>query len=788
MGGLAPIAVTQVDMEPPISGVARISRISDHEVVSEMDLAGTISDVLAIGTHLPAGDVLALGKLRDPPFVGRGDERFELETMIEEVVGSRRPGVIVYVGEPGIGKSRLARWGLAHVERKGRMEGMAGGYDTSGVDTAGGLRHALRSLLGAPDENAWSWLAGEPGVDVPALVRYARADDTSETLSQERVVQLVHAVVRAVARTRPVYLWLDDLGWARDGAVALVERLLEVGDAPVLVVGTLETGAAQHAVTRGRLDRILAHPAARLREIGPLAVAERAALLDGLVPLAPGLASSLAERLDGSPLLLVQLVNEWIDDGWLVQTEDGWAPRKRASFERMLDARSLKSLVVNRLDVFLAGMGARADQAGEILVRAALLGMRFEHGALRAACASDRALGASVEDVIDRALLAGLLRSELGRVYAFEHGLVHEALAQRASRAALIDGANGLFSRYGKERADILAAVASLLRRAGDRDRAWECQTRAIERAAWASDQDSASNYLVTALSWADDEPERRASALYVEARVHYFLMRYETALDRLHDARHEAQQAGDAALAMRCDALEADVLFYLDRFADAEDKAKSCVEAVMIEDPDLAAAGAQACHRLGDLAVLRGALEESLDWRRKAIAYTEAGASQWRIRIARLNLAEHLQRMGRGDEARKICEEALAEAESTKDDDAVMATREVLARFDALDGREDVHEFLANRADHLEAAGDGWRLSAVAPFEALCARAEHLPAAAARALRALEAVPNDETLTPVAVDRLIARLERVGQSELAQRFGAWARAREAKYRAGFAR
>ncbi|MCZ7685404.1 MAG: protein kinase [Sandaracinaceae bacterium] len=99
------------------------------------------SAALELPAFLSAPADLALGagvaRLREVPMVGRAEERAELAALVEEVVETGQTRLLAYVGEAGIGKSRLARWGLAYVEQTGTMDGAAGGYDPSGADVAG---------------------------------------------------------------------------------------------------------------------------------------------------------------------------------------------------------------------------------------------------------------------------------------------------------------------------------------------------------------------------------------------------------------------------------------------------------------------------------------------------------------------------------------------------------------------------------------------------------------------------------------------------------------------------
>ena len=58
---------------------------------------------------------------RSPRLVGRDDEFAVLEHAIEGAFDSRRPTMVLLVGEAGVGKSRLAEWLCEQVHEQGKM-------------------------------------------------------------------------------------------------------------------------------------------------------------------------------------------------------------------------------------------------------------------------------------------------------------------------------------------------------------------------------------------------------------------------------------------------------------------------------------------------------------------------------------------------------------------------------------------------------------------------------------------------------------------------------------------
>jgi len=764
-----------------------------------------------------------LAQLRELALVGRDAERELLESSIATVLGEGGAQVVLLVGEAGIGKSRLARWGLAEVERTGAMEGAAGGYDARGSGAAGGLRHALARLLGMPPPRtargevdpaiaAWQWLAdasvsrisasggrssqsGDPDLDRARLARFVRADTSQETLATEEVVRVAHAALRALGRIRPIYLWLDDVGWSADGALALIERLLEANDTPIVVVATSRDEPASSAEIGQRLARIQAHPRTTYRRLGGLDATALAALAAEVVPLAPGVAESIAALSPDSPLLVISMLREWVAAGVLVDTPDGYTPREGSDVARAVGTRPLMALIEDRVARLIASFGPDASAAEDILVRAALIGARFDAAVLSEAVSERIELAALLDHVLDRALVGGLLRADHGRVLSFDHGLAQEALLARASgpigRHARLDVVNALQHRYGKERADIAATVAALLHEAGAADQAWERILTAIEHAAWAGDDDAARRYLELAESWSKQAPGRRPRTELANARVHYFALRYDAALEALASAR--ALGSGDPAFTLGCDAFLADILFYQDRLGSSERTARAVLSQVSIDDPESAAIGATTTQRLGDLAILRGELGQALAFRRQSLELTHASNRPWRGRVARLNVAEVLLALGEHAQATELVREVLGEARAALDEEGIAACVDSLAHVllvtgEAVEARELNDPLLAR----LEARGDLWRLTSARLVDALASVAlDPLPELEARVhafIDAFRRVPHDDAFTLPAGALLAARLLERGLGGLAREIDALFDDRRAQYRAGFER
>ena len=160
------------------------------------------------------------------PIVGRATVIAALRTAVDDVIGGS-PAVVLLCGEPGIGKSTLAREAVDFAVTRGAVAAWSTCWDADGAPPFWPWQQALRAL-GVRPADLTADGAGGGGAN-PADVRF-------------RLFASVLAALTEQTERAPVVLVLDDLQWADAGSLRLLVFLArQLRRARVALVGTYRT-------------------------------------------------------------------------------------------------------------------------------------------------------------------------------------------------------------------------------------------------------------------------------------------------------------------------------------------------------------------------------------------------------------------------------------------------------------------------------------------------------------------------------------------------------------------
>jgi DNA-binding SARP family transcriptional activator len=387
--------------------------------------------------------------------VGRAGELDALRAAYRRVVREGRPHLASVVGDAGVGKTRLVRelWdGLpaespAPSRRSGRCHSY--GRGTTYRPLAEVLREELGLLETDTSETVLRRLRGREilgltlGLDV--------ATDLHPLDAGARLHEGWVALLTELAAERPVVVLIEDLHWAQDPLLDLLERLVDEVRGPLLVVGT------------ARPELLAARPAwGRRRDattiwLEPLADDDADRVLgNAAVDLPDDVRGLVLERAEGNPFFLEELLASL-------------AGRKGAD-PSIPD--SIQAVLAARIDL-LPPTEKVALQA------AAVIGRSFWRGPVRELLegeAPDFALLESRDFIRRRS--ASSLAGE--REFAFKHALTRDvayASLPKASRARLHAAFAEWLERVAEgrgEHAALLAHHYAEAVRPEDADLAWD--------------------------------------------------------------------------------------------------------------------------------------------------------------------------------------------------------------------------------------------------------------------------------------------------------------------------
>jgi len=442
-------------------------------------------------------DQLARGRL-----IGRRSELDRLRELWSVALAGQSVLALIS-GEPGVGKTRLARELIATARLSSATVLSGGCYEFEATTPYLPFIEAIQVWV---REETPERLQAVVDTGAPEVVRMAPEAEEKLghpparpplTPSEERM-RLFDSLARTFQRMavpNGLLIFLDDLHWADSGTLQLLHYLLRhLRQDRVLIL------AAYREV---ELDR--SHPLAEAivewnRErrpvrlaLGRLSQEESAALLASLFQaetVSPEFVEAIQRETEGNPFFIEEVVKSLIESG-VVYREDGRWERK--AIEELAIPQSVKEAIGRRLN--------RLDPATlDVLHAAAVIGKTFSYDVLAAS------LGQSEGDLLpalDQGTAAQLVTPTEGEAYVFTHDKIRETLydeinpiRRRRLHQSVGEALEGRRAGEARARAQDMAYHFTA---AGDSRRGLEYSLQAAEQARKLYAWDEAVQFLTTA-------------------------------------------------------------------------------------------------------------------------------------------------------------------------------------------------------------------------------------------------------------------------------------------------
>jgi ABC-type transport system substrate-binding protein/class 3 adenylate cyclase len=445
------------------------------------------------------------------PLVGRDFELSVLERVMDALVEGR--GSIVSVnGEAGIGKSRLAwemrshyRDRLRFIEARGvsyaqsfpywpirelLREWLQLGAATPEARVRLELKAELTHLFG-PEEagEAFPFVASLLGLTLePAAAQHLR--DLNRESVQTRTFDIVYELVHRLSGEEPLCLVFEDLHWADDATLELLQSLLGITEESAVTLFLLYRSEREHGSWQlgERARHSYPHRYQNI-EVRPLPLdASRALVANAAEAQVPeSVTELLAERSGGNPFFLEEAFRDLVERGALRRADGIWV---LAVGE---DELAVPALVQGALQARLDRLD---PETREVLSLAAVIGRTFGLPLLEKLVDREQLRDALTE--LQRLDLIVEQRRRPSPEYRFRHGLVQEvtyASLLESKRKKLHrevgealeelylespEESYALLARHFRE-ADVPEKAADYLLKAGDAARAFYADKEALE-------------------------------------------------------------------------------------------------------------------------------------------------------------------------------------------------------------------------------------------------------------------------------------------------------------------
>jgi tetratricopeptide (TPR) repeat protein len=449
------------------------------------------------------------------PLVGRRDEAELLTGLFDRVVREERTHLVTVIGQAGVGKTRLLRelagdiaereesalmrvgrcpaygsglayWALGEVVRE-----QFGIVDSDDSDVAfGKLKMGFEKLLATPGdevvtdespERLAATIARPLGIELPDGIDPQLEGEGPEQ-TRARLFAAVRTMIEAASRIHPIVLAIEDIHWADEGMLDLIEYLARWVRGPALLV----------CLARDELlDRRPGWGGGRKNAttiaLEPLGLEGARELVSALMPADAStadaeLVAQVAERSGGNPLFAEEMVNR-------ISEEGGGA----ASGEL---PETVHAVLAARLD-------ALSSAERSLVQHAAVVGQVFWEGSVAGiAMAGSQDIYTLLGSLSEKDMIVQTAGSRIAgeREFAFKHVLIRDVaystLPKRVRAQKHAEVASFITER-GAERTDaVIGMVADHLGRAAsigadaglDRDELHAIRDRAHEALESAGD------------------------------------------------------------------------------------------------------------------------------------------------------------------------------------------------------------------------------------------------------------------------------------------------------------
>lgn len=458
-------------------------------------------------------DLPLLDRLIRGRFIGRAGE---LKALRQRWAHAQEGNghLVLISGEPGIGKSRLAREIIAYARLSGAYVLQGGSYEYETKLPYLPFVEALRDWVHSqPDEHLRQMLATtavELAKLAPEIEDRLGPLQPNPALNPEeerlRLFDNVSRFLQNLAQQRGLLVFFDDVHWADQGTLTMLHYLLRrlQGDR-VLILGAyreveldrkhplsaaLVSWNRERLVTRIQLSRFTPEECALLL-----------ATMFGQEQISAEFTEAIYRETEGNPFFIEEVAKALVDQGQIYLQNGDW---ERKAIDELVVPQSIMEAIGRRLDRL-------SEECVEALQSAAVLGKDFAFSELAAIVEMDEE---RLLDVLDEASRTQLVQIESAERFVFTHDKIREVLYEelnpirrRRLHRRIVDVFEDLYEHDLEKHVAELAYHAVL---GGDLEKGMVYSVQAAEKSSRVFAHEEALNYYQQArdcaLALDDDE------------------------------------------------------------------------------------------------------------------------------------------------------------------------------------------------------------------------------------------------------------------------------------------
>lgn len=488
-----------------------LSKSPDDRLASAEEVSDALESLLKTTGAGQSAPVFQLERIMHGKVVGRQRELEEM-SRLWQLTAAGEGQVLLISGEPGIGKTRLARELMVRAAVSGGKvlmgECYAEGstpYAPFGQMAEAAAQDAVISKLIYPEYaiSGMAKIASALRTDNPILPSTVASDPSSE---QQQILESMTAWASTIAANSPLLLFIDDIHWADSGTLTLLRHLARRAARIrlLLVMSYREVELSESSLLQSMLAELNRERAATRIKLTRFDLHATGDMLSSILTpngkVEPTLVKAIFVETEGNPFFIEEVCKSLMEQELLTYKDGQWSAQH---IEHIEIPQSIRLTIQTRLSHL-------SEDVHEVLRTAATIGREFSFVLLKKATGKEEdELIECLEQAEMAQIIRELPRSRIGVSFAFAHALIPNTLQE---------GLSGL--RRQKLHRRVAEAISELFpndfeslayhyEEAGNADCALEAYTKAAERALTVYTNREAVRYYNEALDLVQDNSEK---------------------------------------------------------------------------------------------------------------------------------------------------------------------------------------------------------------------------------------------------------------------------------------